>query len=140
MDGKALGMVFDAVLDGWDFSAPGALLKVSGKRASIRPDGAPYSMAQNLWHAVYWQELWLRRIRGESVPPQMEVWKGDWQTPDEEDFAQLRERFESGLREARSLCDDELTDLQADRLVRIAMHGAYHMGQLALLKRTKPRG
>lgn len=114
------------------------MLKISARWAGVVKPWMLYSLNANLWHTVYWQDLWLKRIRGEKIPPQMEVWEGDWQVPADEEFGDLRERFLAGLHEARAMCDwESLDDEQKDRLIRIAIHAVYHIGQMNLMKRMK---
>lgn len=138
MDSATIARLIDQVIEGVDIPCPDKMLKLSSKRAGETKAGMPYSINSNLWHAVYWQDLWLKRIRGEEILPQMEVWTGDWQTPDDSEFPELRQRFIEGLHEARGMCDwDGLDDEQLDRLIRIAVHGAYHLGQMNLLKRNR---
>lgn len=146
MDPRAslLGELFAHIIEGYDIPTPAGLLKVSEERAATKHEGSPYSLLKNLAHAVYWQNLWLDRLQGRPTPPTMEIWKGDWQEPSPTDFKRLRQEFVEGLEMARKISTAEPfehamdSDEKAiDRLLRIAVHGAYHMGQMNLLKRWK---
>lgn len=141
---EILGELFTHIIEGYDIPTPEGLLKVSAERAAKVHEGAPYSLLRNLAHAVYWQSLWLDRLQGRPVPPIMDIWKGDWKEPSPSEFKRIRQEFVDGLKTARTIATTEPfehameSDEKAiDRLLRIAVHGAYHMGQLNLLKRWK---
>ncbi len=95
--------------------------------------GAPYSIATNLAHALFWQDRWLRRLNGIEVP------KG---YSDEEDFPPVseaewhgvRDRFLAGVDEARKLSEGEPDAKRAKWLLQIVLHGSYHAGQISLLR------
>jgi len=75
MDRKAIVDLYTQIIEGWDIPTPDALLKVSRSNAAKRSEGHPYSMVDNLAHTVFWQELWLDRLRGNPPMPSAEVWK-----------------------------------------------------------------
>ena len=144
MHREVLVEVFRQITDGWDIPAPEKMLKVSGNAAKERLPGMPYSLAENLWHTVYWQDLWLDELEGKPRRPLMSVWQGDWQSPPAKDWTALRAQFLAGLRQAKEICGrDPFThgmesDAEAlETLVRIAVHASYHCGQLNLLKRAQ---
>lgn len=102
-------------------------------------------MATNLAHAVHWQRHWLARLRGEPGIATPELYR-DFVVPEPAAWPALRREFEAGLREAREACAEPKlrhgckSDAAAEALLsRIALHGAYHIGQLALLKRLGRR-
>lgn len=136
MDSAALKMMFDQILEGWDIPVVGSMLRMTAKRAAECKPGMPYTLVDNLWHAVYWQELWLAQLRGEKTPPMMQVWSGDWKGAEERDFGGLREKFLEGLQEARLMCVGDIEKERVELLLRLAIHAAYHIGQLNLIKRT----
>lgn len=117
------------VIEGHDFNAPRSLLRISAERACQRKPNAPYSIAENVAHAVQWQRLWLARIKGERKPEIV-----DWPKVDPEQWPEIREEFCAGLEEAMHLAETA-TDDQSAALLQIAVHGAYHVGQWNLLKR-----
>jgi hypothetical protein len=117
------------IRDGRDFSAPRALLRISPKAAVFRLPGWPYSIADNVAHTVFWQDLWLARLRGESASV---VMGEDWPTVSARAWAEVRERFLAGLDEAVAIAEKGGNTVL---LARIAHHDAYHVGQWALLKR-----
>lgn len=132
--------LFDQLIDGADFSAPEALLKVSRREAAKDLENVPYSLLTNLAHTVLWQSFWLRKMAGGRKRSTMTEWRQDFRVPEPEEWESLRIEFVEGLRAARAYaagsphkCD---SDAEAtDTLVRIALHAAYHCGQFALLKR-----
>jgi uncharacterized damage-inducible protein DinB len=137
MESVALKMMFDQILDGRDIPVVGSMLRMTAKRAGECKEGLPYTLTDNLWHVVYWQELWLQELRGEKTPPMMQVWSGDWKGAEEYQFGELREKLLEGLEEARLMCKGELAVERGELLMRIGIHAAYHIGQLNLIKRIK---
>ncbi len=142
MDLANLDRLFQQILEGWDIPTPGGLLRVKQDAAAATLPAMPYSMVENLAHAVYWQELWLGALAGDKRPPEMEVWKNNWRKPGPAEWGDLRKRFCAGLENARSWCGEGFathkrpSDEDAvDKLLAIAIHASYHMGQLNLLKR-----
>lgn len=132
-----LKMLFDQIIDGKDIPVAASFLKLHTTRSTNIPSGLPYSLIENLWHAVYWQDLWLRELKGETTPSLMVIWEGDWQSPPESEYTSLRDQFLTDLETARSMCVGELEPHQAELLLRIAVHGTYHIGQMNLVKRSR---
>lgn len=134
--------LLDQILNGDDIPPPESMLKISTERANVQPAHAPYSIAGNLWHLVYWQDIWLFKLGGGTKSVGMKVWTEDWQTPEPGDWPELRRRALEGLRQARSYATGEAThgmpsDADAtSTLLNIAIHAAYHLGQINLLKRS----
>jgi len=119
------------IRDGRDFSPPRSILRISPERAVLRLPTWPYSIADNVAHTVYWQDLWLARLRGAKINA---VMGEDWPTVAPERWTELRERFLSGLDEAIGIAE---SGGEVSTLARIAHHNAYHVGQWALLKRLR---
>ncbi len=136
MESALLKIMFDQILEGRDIPGVGSVLRMTAKRAGECKSGMPYTMTDNLWHVVYWQEIWLQELRGEKMIPTMQIWAGDWQGTDEYQFGELREKFLQGLEEARLMCKGELDADRANLLLRIGIHATYHIGQLNLIKRV----
>lgn len=141
MAAETIAETLRQIIDGEDFNPPAKMLKISAKRACTIPTGVPYSIATNVWHADYWNRLWLARLRGEAIKSK-NIWADDWYVPSEKEWSETRDRFLSNLVGARELAlakpfrhamDSDAKAL--DRLHRIAAHTAYHVGQIALLKR-----
>jgi hypothetical protein len=141
MDASTIAETLRQIIEGEDFNPPAKILKMSAKRACAVPVGAPYSIATNVWHCDFWNRLWLAKLRGEKSPSNA-PWKVDWQVPTEKEWPETRDRFLSNLFAARDIALAKPfkhslgSDAEAcDRLHRIAAHTAYHVGQIALLKR-----
>lgn len=139
---QALVHVFDQILEGYDIPTPAGMLRVRGDAAAAKVDPAPYSLLVNVAHAAMWQDFWLRKLAGGRRKSTMEEWSKDWRVPDPDEWPEVRKRFVDGLTEARRIAAAEPfehrlpTDQEAiETLVRIAVHGAYHLGQMNLLKR-----
>jgi len=117
------------IRDGRDFSPPKAILRVSPAAATLKRPDWPYSLADNVAHTAYWQEIWLNRLRGQKGSA---VMGEDWPTVAAGDWEAVRKQFLYGLDEAIAFAEAG-ADLVL--LARIAHHNAYHVGQWALLKR-----
>ncbi len=118
------------------------MLKVKREDAANQVDSAPYSLLTNLAHATLWQRFWLEKLSGGRKKSTMKEWKDDFRVPDPEEWEGLRREFIEGLREARRITVSDPFDHRCaddeeaiDTLVKIAVHGAYHCGQMNLLKR-----
>ncbi|MDI9641065.1 DinB family protein [Kamptonema cortianum] len=138
-----LALVFRQMLEGWDIPAPEGMLKIKAESANRQIEGLPYSIATNLAHAVLWQDFWLDKLKGGKQKSGMEQWEHDFDVPEPNQWNELRSRFVAGLKEAMDYCTQEEFKHQAanddaavETLTRIATHGAYHIGQLNLLKRA----
>lgn len=141
MDSRAaLAENFRQIISGADIPAPTSLLsRVRPQDAIAIPPGFPYSMATNLAHTVFWQDLWLKRLRGERAPS---ITK-DWRVPEESEWEACRAEFLSGLDESLDWCTRAVFDhkMRSDEvatktLTQIAIHDAYHLGQINLIKRV----
>ena len=136
---QSLVELFDHIVEGYDIPKPSGLKGVKKADAPVLLDGSPYSILTNLAHAVLWQEAWLSALHGEKVAS-MTLWNDDFRVPDPAEYEDLRTRFVAGLADARAIAagsphkaasDDKARTL----LLKIAVHGSYHMGQLNLLRR-----
>ncbi len=135
--------LFDQILDGLDIPEPEGMLKVAAKSANARVSDFPYSIATNLKHTVFWQNHWLRKLKGGRQSSGMAEWTQDWKVPEPSEWNALRTEFLDGLREARAIagsdpfvhgCDSD--DEAIKTLCAIAIHASYHCGQINLMKRV----
>lgn len=117
------------------------LATVSAKNAVVVPPGCPYSIATNVAHAEVWQRLWLARLQGLRRP---KIWKEepDFPVVPPERWPEVRQAFLDGLETALRIAGAEpfAHQMESDEaayrtLNQIAVHGAYHVGQIRLLKR-----
>jgi len=121
-----------------DFDSAAAMLSgLSAHDACQLPPGAPYSLATNVLHAAIWQDQCLAFIEG--TVPSGEA-RNDWHVVTESEWPAVQARFLDGLGRAVKLAaKPDLTEDQQRRLVRIAIHGAYHLGQIRLLSQLSPK-
>ncbi len=142
MNREILVQVFDQILEGWDIPTPAGMLRVKVENAAIKHPDAPYSLLTNLAHAVLWQDFWIQKLSGGRKNSNMIEWKNDFRIPESREWKGLRTRFLEGLKQAREMAASEPFSHQSNSdqeaiqtLVQIAVHGAYHCGQMNLLKR-----
>ena len=138
---KEAGEALRQVVEGHDFSSPRGLLRsIKAEMAVTIVPVAPYSIATNVAHALIWQDLWLCRLRGEPLPKV--VMGQDFPEATAKEWPKIRTRFCDGLDEALTIASREPfthrakdDDIATRTLFKIANHNAYHIGQIALLKR-----
>jgi uncharacterized damage-inducible protein DinB len=130
---------------GHAFAKPQHILAdIPADLATTIPTGAVHSIAAHVAHMAWWQrqalhhihtraEQW-QRIEGEEFPAVVPL--SDWET--------IRRDFFQSLETFRALCDDEATlergyvsgkSTVAYVLLDHALHNAYHLGQIVLLRR-----
>ena len=141
MDSKTVAETLRQVIEGMDFQPPAKLVNLKAEKACVQSEGMPYSIATNVWHCDYWNRLWLARLTGEKRPAK-NIWAEDWQVPTESDWNEVRARFLANIDRAWEIARSEpfLHRMKSDEeavkvLNQIAVHTAYHVGQIALLKR-----
>lgn len=141
-----LATVFDHILGGFDIPDPVSCLRVSAAAANTSVEPLPTTIAENLAHAVMWQNFWLGALQGGRSKSGMTEWNQDWRKPEPHEWSGLRAQFIEGLREARRIAASEPMDHQMASdaeavgiLTRIAVHGAYHLGQINQIKRAARR-
>jgi uncharacterized damage-inducible protein DinB len=141
MDAATVAETLRQVIEGMDFAPAKRLVNIKAELACAKKEGFPYSIATNIWHCDYWNRLWLARLRGEKRPAK-NIWAEDWQEPVLEDWKDCRSRFLENLDAAHEMAKAEpfthamKSDEAAIQLLnQIAVHTAYHVGQVALLKR-----
>src|SRR5215469_13372680 len=72
------------------------------KLRTLRIAGTPHSIAEELWHIVYWQDHFLRWARREDLryPEHAEAGWRRLDTLSDAEWQELVSQFEAGLREA----------------------------------------
>lgn len=129
-----------------------ALAGVDERAASRRPLGPAHSIVEIALHLAAWREEVAARLRGEPPHPPA---AGDWPVPDEAgDWDAARARLEqtgAALRAALAELDprrlDDRVGAARDRalgtgvdleemVLGVALHDAYHAGQVALLRKA----
>ena len=110
----------------------------------VRPDVAPHSIYEELWHLVYWQDFFLGAIAGEErvTPPQAaDTWPNRQAPEDLKEARDLVRSFLSGLNRAVA----QAAEAELDKKVRgeatartllesLLAHNSYHLGRVVLLR------
>lgn len=128
-------------------------------QAGARPNGATHSIYQLVRHMVYWQDIALRRMRGDypPLPPAaLEGWTAPAMPASDDDWQDAVDELASGLWEIEALAESPDTDFGRvvsasraravrDELLMVLMHNSYHLGQIVMLRRQlgawpPPRG
>lgn len=114
------------------------------KQLGVRPDLAPHSIYEELWHLVYWQELLLAWARGEArvLPARAaESWPASQAPADLAEARELVRRFLEGINAASRLASsDQLDAVVYERytlralLESLLAHNSYHLGRIVLLR------
>jgi hypothetical protein len=127
------------VLEGTDFDPPDKVLgNLTPEQATTKLPGWPYSIATNVAHTDHWQRIWLARLEGtkrrKSFP--------DFPGVSPEEWPEVRDRFLTNFQRALEIANAEpfvhrmkSNEVAVKILLEIAVHNAYHVGQMKLLKR-----
>lgn len=119
---------------------------------TLRTPNVPHSIAEELWHIVYWQDLFLRWARREDLAYPRHATLG-WRQLDsfgDSDWQELVERFRNGLTEAADIAGQpRLAERNStleepgsgtgpltllDLVTNLAVHNAYHLGRIVQLR------
>ena len=112
----------------------------------VRPDVAPHSIYEELWHAVWWQDLFLEAIEGgeRSTPPHAsDTWPEQQAPKDLKEARELVRSFLEGINRAVAYASDaEQLDESAtggkstvrSLLESLLAHNSYHLGKIVLLR------
>jgi uncharacterized damage-inducible protein DinB len=125
------------------------LAGVTVAQARKRPKRGIATIWEQLAHMVFWQDIFLTRMRGQippDVPHDQDGWPKMPSAPAEQDeaWADLVVHFAAGLNEAekiakRATLGDKLGPKMkrtfAGQLLSLATHNAYHLGQIVTLRR-----
>jgi hypothetical protein len=130
----------------WEFSEPAAILAgLSAESACREVSGCPHTIAQLVRHLHFWQQRRLEFARGGDplLPTGFELGVDDFETVSQEDWPALRDAFLASFADLLACAEQpELVRREpvADRnvgymLASHALHNAYHLGQIVLLRR-----
>lgn len=127
------------IWDGDDIPSPKQVLsRMTAEQAAIQLPTWPYSILTNLCHTVFWQRVWLNRLGGLRA----ESFIKDWRIPHPSEWQALRKEFFVGHEKAMAIAASTLLehkmktdDIALRQLSNIAVHNAYHLGQMNLMKR-----
>ncbi len=127
------------VLEGTDFDPADKVLgNLTPEQATTKLPGWPYSIATNLAHTDHWQRIWLARLEGTKRPKSFP----DFPEISPEDWPEVRDQFLANFERTMAIAKAEPFEhqMKSDKvavkiLLEIAIHNAYHIGQMKLLKR-----
>jgi len=138
---KAVGHALSG--KGAHVAARGVFAGLGWKMAGARPEGAPHSIFQLLYHISYWQDWVVKWLDGGNPPIPKHAsgsWPGSASPASAKEWRQAVRGFRSGLAglEHRSRGADLLAqrgkDSRLGMLQAIASHNSYHLGQVVLLR------
>jgi uncharacterized damage-inducible protein DinB len=116
---------------------------------TLRPGDVPHSIAEELWHIVYWQDHFLRWAQRELLPypERAELGWRELNAIGKPEWQGLIARFQEGLAKASELAGlaDQSSTLNEpgsntgpltlqELLVNLAVHNAYHLGRIVQLR------
>lgn len=133
------------------FHAPAAVLEgLTGEQATMRPPGAPHSIAEITAHICYWQDFFNRiALEGFTGAPAHAA--EGWPPCEAEEWPALRDRFLAVVAQSRQIArkcsglDQKLLpegleipflnhDTRGTGVLHGAIHSAHHLGQIVLLR------
>lgn len=126
---------------------------VSEAMAHARLPGATHTIYEELWHATYWQQVMLERVKGlgTASPDHNAVSFPNPEQARAESWSALCGRFLRDVEEAAALAESDNAKLDAivrcpspanpgrsmtvrEQLESFAAHNAYHFGRIVLLR------
>jgi hypothetical protein len=131
------------IAEGRDFdSLSDAIMDLTPEQATTVPTGCPYSIATVVFHMWFWQDRWLKQIADVHCEP----FKGDdsdFPSIAIGDWVKTRDNFFAGYQKLRETAPHtsifekptQFGDTVEVLLLRSALHTAYHVGQIVLLRR-----
>lgn len=140
--------VSEMLSGGGEFLTPQTLLSdLTEEQATALPPASPYSIAQVVAHMHYWQERQLAHQRGEK-PPSPNTLEATFAAPPSGTWDTLVQDFLAGIAACRTLAAERAETVSPFRddtsvaydLAENALHNAYHLGQVALLRQMQGFG
>jgi len=133
---------------------PGQIVAgVTEELAHRKPEGAPRSLYEELWHVTFWLELSLNWIGGTATPYPASAADGfpTVQDMERESWNALTVRFQRGLERAAEAAEEgwrlekrvacpsvpgvaERTMTVREQLENLGAHNAYHLGRMVLMR------
>ncbi len=102
------------------------------EQSAARVSGAPYTIGQLAAHLHYWLTREISRAQGKAVPPAPGDLEATFPVPAPGEWPGLRDRLIAAIGEA---ADAARASIEPSVLAEAALHNAYHLGQIALLRR-----
>jgi uncharacterized damage-inducible protein DinB len=135
-------VALNQLIEGEDYETPQQLLgDLTPEQATIKPAGAPYTIATQAAHFLFWHQRWLNRLNDVTNQPITEK-NSDFPNVTSEEWPALRDRMLEALKEAAVVAEgfERAEEAVGDNGTRgghitaMAIHGSYHLGQIALLR------
>lgn len=139
----------ERVVDGGDWmevSFSEKLTQVNSQKALKQLIPEKHSIAEILWHCVYWRTVFIKRVQGDKLYKQITQATENWISLDALDYKGwdiLKEEFEETQRQIISLLETKTDDFLDEEyedgytfdyfLEGIIHHDIYHLGQIGLL-------
>lgn len=132
------------VIEGEDYRSLDRLIDdLDPMDACDRPEGAPYSIATIAWHTWFWCNLWNEGICGGENPTLGWDLDATWPEIGRGEWDKVRGDLYTALRRAALLAEEADLDqvvwddqTASHLLMEIAVHSAYHIGQIALTRQV----
>jgi hypothetical protein len=130
--------------DGHYVPPPRLLEDLTPEQATTVPPGSPYSIAQILYHVVYYQRREIEGLRGKTPSVPSFAHLDDTFAPvTPEEWPALVADFREDMETVKRLSDEYAGAVSPARddtsanydLIGTALHNAYHFGQIVLLRR-----
>jgi uncharacterized damage-inducible protein DinB len=135
------------------FTPPSRIVSAIPESArTLRIPNVPHSIAEELWHIVFWQDHFLRCARQEDLAYPQRAQQG-WRRLDsvsDSEWKELVARFETGLNNAADMAGEmrlaeRYSSLEEPRsgngpltllelIANLAVHNAYHLGRIVQLR------
>lgn len=140
---QVVGEALTQIQEGRDFDSLGDVLTdLSPEQATSVPSGCPYSIATIVFHMWFWHDRWLKQI--EDI--HCESFSGDdsdFKAVSAAEWESTRQSFFDGYSRLREIAGNttiygkptQFGDTVEVLLLRCALHSAYHIGQIVLLRR-----
>jgi uncharacterized damage-inducible protein DinB len=141
------------VVEGDDFTAPAKLLAdLTPQQATSAIGGSAESIASIVWHTLFWIEAWNAAVEGDTERLKWIPNDETWPQIAIDEWPALRDKFISALSKSQHLAATVNPDTPgkpvgrtaAQNLLQTAVHTAYHLGQIVLIRRNAgiwpPRG
>ena len=130
------------LIEGEDYESPQQLLgDLTPEQATTKAAGAPYSIATQVAHFLFWHQRWLNRLNNVTNPPVTEK-NSDFPCVTPEEWPKLRDGLLEALKEGAVVAEnferaeEPVLDngTRGGHITAMAIHGSYHLGQIALLR------
>lgn len=134
----------EKLIEEWSAFTPASrtLDGLTPEQAVTKLEGWPYSIAEQVAHMLFWQRHNFAVIET-GVEPKVPTATVGWPVVTKDDWPRLKDEFLAGLQKSREMARDPETlgriairNLTVGlRLVWFTSHDAYHLGQIALMRR-----